>query len=311
MNRRLLWIGGAAALTILALVFSLTFRKNRLEPEQDTPSPTVWAEDIPFPPITETPKSSPAPTPTPSATPLFIPGRSSNLIINEELDKSITPTSYPIGKDSLILIYHTHGEEAYRQEGQYRYEETEKESFKTLEKDKSIIAIGRLLQKMLTERGYLVVHDETDCEPPDIYSAYSRSLEVMEQYPETVVYLDLHRNAANVRLRQDDVVLLEHKRVARMFFVVGTGIGTYEGEYDIAPDWEKNYRVARSMEAALNAFEPTLCSPILLKVGRHNQHLEGYSMLLELGHNANSFEEAQNALPYIVSAIEQVFPLEP
>lgn len=40
------------------------------------------------------------------------------------------------------------------------------------------------------------------------------------------MFIDLHRNAANVKEKKDDVVLLDGKRCAKMFFVVGTGIGT-------------------------------------------------------------------------------------
>ena len=42
---------------------------------------------------------------------------------------------------------------------------------KLSETDKSILALGRLLQQELEGMGYTVLHDETDCEPPDIYSA--------------------------------------------------------------------------------------------------------------------------------------------
>lgn len=258
--------------------------------------------------ITALPTATPVPTPTP----LFLPrDDKGNLDINQDLENSLEPTSFPLAADTVILLYHTHGEEAFRQEKGYTYKETGEGTYKTLETDKSILALGRLLQQELEGMGYTVLHDETDCEPPDIYSAYSRSLQVMEKYPQATVFIDLHRNAANVKEKKDDVVLLDGKRCAKMFFVVGTGIGTRPGEYDIAPDWQQNYLLAKSMTEKLREADPELCGDIRLKVGRYNQHMSPYCMLVELGHNANTFADAANTIPYLARAIGEVLPLLP
>lgn len=282
------------------LLFAMGCAENRGEKGAE-PSPTPGEVEIKYVTI------EPTATPTPSPTPLFTAAdERGNLTINGDLEAEMTPAAFTLPEDSVILIYHTHGEEAYRQTEEYTYEETGENTYKTLEADKSVIAIGRLLQEELEGLGYTVLHDETDCEPPDIYSAYSRSLEVMEKYPEANVFIDLHRNAASVREKKDDVVMLEGKRCARMFMVVGTGVGTYEGEYDVAPDWQKNYVVAKSLMHKLNEVEPTFCGDIRLKVGRFNQHMGDYTLLIELGHNANTFEDVANSVPYLAKAIAGV-----
>ena len=120
------------------------------------------------------------------------------------------------------------------------------------------------------------------------------------------VYIDLHRNTADVRRRQDDVVMVDGKRCARMFFVVGTSIGTYEGEYDTAHDWQRNYALAKAVTERLKAIDPYLATDIRLKVGRYNQHVSPYCMLIELGHNANTFEDAANSIPYLADALAGV-----
>ncbi len=197
-----------------------------------TAAPTPTAEP------TATPTAAPTPTPTatpePTPTPLFLPKEeeSNDLVINQDLYDSFTETEFPLPTVPVVLIYHTHAEEAYRQTRGYAYAETGEGTYKTLDKKKSVVALGELLKRELEQRGFTVIHDDTDVEPPEIKSAYSRSLEVMERYPEAVVYIDLHRNTANVKAKKDDVVTVEGQRCARMFFVVGTGIGTYEGEYD-------------------------------------------------------------------------------
>ena len=167
-------------------------------------------------------------------------------------------------------------------------------------------ARGELLKGELEKRGFTVIHDDTDVEPPEIKSAYSRSLEVMERYPEAVVYIDLHRNTANVKAKKDDVVTVDGKRCARMFFVVGTSIGTYEGEYDTHHDWQRNYALAKALTLRLRAVDPKFALEIRLKVGRYNQHVSPYCLLVEVGHNANTFDDAANTVPYLADALAGV-----
>ncbi len=284
----------------------------------DTPAPTAEPTPAPTPTATAAPTATAeptlAPTPTPTATPLFVPrDENGNLIINEDLYASFTETEFPLPSAPTVLIYHTHAEEAYRQTRDYSYQETGEKTYKTLDKTKSVVALGELLKAALEERGFTVIHDDTDVEPPELKSAYDRSVKIMEQHPEALIYIDLHRNTANVKHKKDDVVMLEGKRCARMFFVVGTGVGTYEGEYETHHDWQRNYALAKAVTERLRAVDPAFAIDIRLKVGRYNQHVSPYCLLLELGHNANTFEDAQNAIPYLADALAATltFPQEP
>ena len=266
---------------------------------------TAAPTDTPAPTAEPTPAPTAAPTPTPTPTPLFLLKEegSNDLVINQDLYESFTETEFPLPTVPVVLIYHTHAEEAYRQTRGYAYEETGEGTYKTLDKTKSVAALGELLKGELEKRGFTVIHDDTDVEPPEIKSAYSRSLEVMERYPEAVVYIDLHRNTANVKAKKDDVVTVDGQRCARMFFVVGTGIGTYEGEYDTQHDWQRNYALAKAVTERLRAVDPKFALDIRLKVGRYNQHVSPYCLLVEVGHNANTFDDAKNSIPYLADAI--------
>ena len=88
-----------------------------------------------------------------------------------------------------------------------------------------------------------------------------------------------------------------------MFFVVGTSIGTYEGEYDTHHDWQRNYALAKAVTERLRLVDPKLALDIRLKVGRYNQHVSPYCLLVEVGHNANTFDDAKNSIPYLADAI--------
>ena len=272
-----------------------------------TAAPT--AAPMPTAEPTATPTAAPTPTPTatpvPTPTPLFLLKEegSNDLVINQDLYESFTEMEFPLPSAPVVLIYHTHAEEAYRQTRTYTYRETAKDSYKTLDKTKSVVALGELLKAALEARGFTVIHDDTDVEPPEIKTAYDRSLEVMAKYPEATVFIDLHRNTANVKLKKDDVVMLEGKRCARMFFVVGAGIGSYEGQYDTRHDWQQNYALAKAITQRLRAIDPSFAVDIRLKQNRYNQHVSPYCMLIELGHNANTFEDAENSIPYLADAM--------
>ena len=90
---------------------------------------------------------------------------------------------------------------------------------------------------------------------------------------------------------------------------VGTGIGTYEGEYDTLPDWKNNYTFALSLMDNIAAKQPDLVKPIRLKVGRFNQHM-GLCLLAEIGTNADTMEAVLNTVPYLADAIAAVCPLK-
>ena len=290
-----------------AEIESLSREATVTEAPADTPVPA----DTPAPAAEPTPEPAPTaePTPTtePTPTPLFVYKDEDDLIINRDLYDSFTETVFPLPSAPVVLIYHTHAEEAYRQTRGYTYEETGENAYKTLDKTKTVAALGELLKAELESRRFTVIHDDTDVEPPELRSAYSRSLEVMERYPEALIYIDLHRNSANVKLKKDDVAEIDGRRCARMFFVVGTSIGTYEGEYDTAHDWQQNYALAKAVTERLRAVDPDLALDIRLKVGRYNQHVSPYCLLVEVGHNANTFRDARNAIPYLAQAIADTF----
>ena len=121
---------------------------------EPTAAPTPTAEP------TATPTAAPTPTPTatpePTPTPLFLPKEegSNDLVINQDLYESFTETEFPLPSAPVVLIYHTHAEEAYRQTRGYAYEETGEGTYKTLDKTKSVAALGELLKGELEQRGF-------------------------------------------------------------------------------------------------------------------------------------------------------------
>lgn len=249
----------------------------------------------------QTPIQTPTASPTP--VPEMIIDEDGDITLRSDIAAQFSATTFPIDHKPVVLIYHTHATESYLLTEENLYVETERG--RTEDTKYNIIAVGNALQKALEERGFTVIHDTSDVEGDDITSAYSRSLQVMQQYEDIDLYIDLHRNSSNQRGRSENTILIDNVPTAKLFFVVGTGIGTYEGEYDALPDWKNNYTFALSLTEAIAAKQPDLIKPIRLKVGRYNQHM-GLCLLAEIGTNADTLEAAFNTVPYLADAIESV-----
>ena len=215
------------------------------------------------------------------------------------------PKDFHIGTQGpQILIYHTHTLEAYRQiEGK---EYVEAGSWRTEDHDSSVVAVGEMLKTELESYGYTVLHDMTNHEPPSLKTAYSRSLETMEkyakEYPTLRVFIDVHRDAYNdVEAGKSDFVTVDGKECARMMFVVGTG-----EKYEVKPNYESNYKLALAVTNELENICKGITRPIRVKTGRYNQQVSDMCLLLEVGHNANSLEQAKNAAKYAALALSRV-----
>ncbi len=223
--------------------------------------------------------------------------------INDSVLTEIQTKEYVFPEAPTILIYHTHATEAFLQDENYTYEESAE--WRTEDNEKNIVHVGDVLKTELELLGFNVIHDTANVEPPELTSAYNRSLEVMKKYKDVDIYLDVHRNAADPETVQNNAVAIDGKSCAKLFFVVGTGVGTYEGEYDAEPDWKANYAFALSVQDKVEQNAPGIMKPIRTKVGRYNQHM-GMCLLAEVGNNANTMEEVLNTLPYFTEALSEV-----
>lgn len=217
-------------------------------------------------------------------------------------DPVITPLS---GDAPRILIYHTHTTEAYTMTDTYKYQEAGQ--WRTHEQDKSIVAVGELLAKTLSEQyGCNVIHDTTDHEPPKLATSYSRSVETMlaykKQYPSLTMFIDVHRDAGKDR----STVTIDGKQVAKMMFVVGTGEGATGTGFKEMPDFESNFALANAITENLRLVNSGLMRNIRVKTGRYNQHVSSQCLLVEMGDNANTLDDVLNAVPYLARAIVDV-----
>ena len=204
-----------------------------------------------------------------------------------------------------ILIYHTHTTEAYYPTEQEPYRENSK--WRTNDPEKNVVAVGEALKEILeTQYGFCVLHDTTDHEPPKLADAYERSLKTVQayhqQYPSIVLFIDLHRDAYETETGPMDYVTINGAECARLMFVIGKG-----EKYADKPYFSANDALAERITAHLKAINAKLVRPVRVKTGRYNQHVAPNTILVEVGHNANTLTQAKNAMSYLAEGIAYAF----
>lgn len=216
------------------------------------------------------------------------------------------------GENPRVLIYHTHATEAYTPTEQYFYNAVRNKE-RNEQNDRNIVAVGeKLAQVLRDEYGISAIHVTTNFEPPDFGMSYNRSFVMMEEmlkkYPSLELFIDVHRDGVEreegeKNVEGTDYVVIDGQKTARLMFVVGTGEGKTGAGFSIKPNYKQNYALALSISEKLKEYKSGLVRPIRVKTSRYNQHIPGKALLVEVGHNANTLEEALNAIPYLAQAI--------
>ena len=207
-----------------------------------------------------------------------------------------------------VLIYHTHTWEAYEMTENMRYTPTE--TWRTKDDRYNMVRVGEKLAQELETYGFSVVHDTTDFEPPNLSSAYKRSLAMLEERLEAGesydYILDVHRDAYSGPYNGANCVELDGTRAAYVMLLVGKGTGATGSGFDERPDWPRNLKLAQQITEQIDALAPGMTREVKIKTGRFNQHVSSSALLIEVGNNKNTLQEALAACPVIARAIAQV-----
>ena len=207
-----------------------------------------------------------------------------------------------------VLLYHTHTWEAYEMTEDAQYTPTE--TWRTSDERYNMVRIGEELKKELELLGFEVVHDTTAFEPPTLSSAYTRSLAMLEgrlAAGESYDYiLDIHRDAYSGAYNGANSVSMGEENLAYVMMLVGKGTGATNSGFDERPDWLKNLELAQRITDAMNAQAEGVARDVKIKTGRFNQHVSTGALLIEVGNNRNTLEEALAVCPVIASALAEV-----
>lgn len=187
-----------------------------------------------------------------------------------------------------ILIYHTHSQEGYA------------DSIPG-DENTSVVGVGDYLTKLLTERyGLSVIHHRGKYDVDDRDHAYSKAGPALEQLlsenPQVEVVIDLHRDG----VREDTHLATEVNgvKMAQVMFFNGLSRTTKLGDIDYLynPYIEDNLAISFQMQLKAAEYYPGLTRRIYLKGYRYNMHYCPKSLLIEVGAQTNTVEEAMNAM---------------
>lgn len=198
-----------------------------------------------------------------------------------------------------ILIYHTHSQEAYS------------DSRKGKEAD-TVVGVGSYLTKILKEKyDYNVIHDKTKYDlmggslDRNLAYNYARAgiQNILDRNPSIEVIIDLHRDGA----KNKRVTKINGKNTAQIMLFNGL-CRNAKGEIEYLKNPYIQDNLAFSLQLQLKGRElfPGLMYKNYLHYLRYNQHLRKKSLLIELGTDKNTVEEAMNAMDYLAVVLDEV-----
>ncbi len=202
------------------------------------------------------------------------------------------------GEGPQILIYHTHSQETFADSVPG-------------DSSTSIVGVGEYLTRILTEvYGYKVLHYEGQFDVEARDDAYSVALEdierVLRENPSIQVVIDLHRDEMPETTRL--VMDLDGRSTARFMFFNGLSRTKKTGNIAYLYNENLGSNLAFSFQMQLKAMEyyPGLTRKIYLKGYRYNMHLCPRSLLIELGAQNNTVQEAMNACEPLAHILDMV-----
>ena len=197
-----------------------------------------------------------------------------------------------------ILIYHTHSQEGY---------------IDSVEGDPgtSVIAVGEYLAGILTEKyGFNVLHHTGEYDVGDRDHAYSNAApalaQILADYPSIQVVIDLHRDS--VKESSHLVTDMNGKPTAKIMFFNGLCRTTAKGELVNLqnPYLEDNLALSFQLQLTAAEYYPDFTRPIYLKGYRYNMQYCAKSILVEVGAQNNTLEEAKNAMEPLADILDRV-----
>ena len=190
--------------------------------------------------------------------------------------------------DPAVLIYHTHGTEAYA--------DTADNAFRSRDTEKNTVAVGKVIADVLEHEGIGVIHLTEMFDEESWSGAYDKSTlavrSVLSENPTVKYIFDVHRdcigNAESGYIRS--VTTIDGKDAAQLMIVCGTDSG---GSSHVT--WRDNLSFALRLQSKLWTENSTLMRPIDLRCASFYQDTSPCALLMEFGTCANSLTEAKRS----------------
>jgi stage II sporulation protein P len=194
----------------------------------------------------------------------------------------------------LVIIYHTHATESYMP--------VSDGNFHSLKAYGTVREVGDELTKQLEANGIQVIHDKTINDSPSYNQSYTRSLETIKKLiaenkkDSLMIVIDLHRDAAAYTGNVGKTVDVKNDTVAKYNLVVGMG----------NPNVEALKSFGDQVNKTAEAMYPGFGGTIIPKQYKFNQYVSDHHMLLEIGNNMNTIDQAKLTGKYFANVLTKV-----
>lgn len=194
----------------------------------------------------------------------------------------------------LVGIYHTHTAESFIPSSGVAH--------KPGGQTGDIVDVGEALVKHLEKQKIKAIQSKNIHDYPSFMKAYDKSegtvKTMLAENPSLQMIFDIHRDAD---ARENCVAVVHGITVAKITILVATGQPDL-----IQPHWQENYAFAKLIDAKLNQRFPGLSKGIQLTEWRYNQQLHPRALLLEVGCQENTKEEAIHSIEMLGDVLADI-----
>lgn len=223
-------------------------------------------------------------------------------LLNADLGFNIKKDSQP-----QVLILHTHTTESYLRQEKTTY--TNEDPSRTTDNEYNMVVLGKIISDKLNAAGIKTLHDTTAHDYPSYNNSYSRSAATIrnytEKYKDIKIIIDLHRDAiaANDTDKVKLTTEIDGKKAAQIMLVMGSQSGSVKNH----PHWKENLKLAVKLQQTVEVMYPTLARSIHFVSKNYNQNLSTGALLIEIGTDGNTLDEAKYSTELLSNALLNLF----
>lgn len=227
---------------------------------------------------------------------------SNNTHLNLDAEKYNLAQLPFLKKDFSVLIVHTHTTESYTPSEKFPYSPTDTD--RTTDKSFNMVKVGKEIEKTLKSYGIKVYHDTTINDYPSYNGSYNKSAANVSNYikndPSIKIVLDVHRDAIESKGggKVKYTAKINSEDAAKIMLVVGSNVSGLEHK-----NWEENISFAYKLQQHITSIYPDLMRPINFRSQRFNQQLAPAAIIVEVGTNGNTLDEALLGARYFAEGL--------
>lgn len=217
-----------------------------------------------------------------------------------------------IKRNQSILIYHVHALEGYcaTEEDKFRLDVNEIPG-----SENNVVYVGDVMKDVL-QNNYSVnvirnatVFDRTGGSDATYLSAIPMLNQVMEEYGNVGLIVDVHRNAIDVtKEKYGPVIKYNDVEYAPISFLLGMN-WPYEGDRDesVNPFWRENMKLTMLVAKKMNDKVPGIVENISLRRNPYNQNVAPNSLLVEIGFDGNLTSQAEATARLLAEVLGEIY----